>query len=949
MKKNLYYILYIGVLMMFLAGCQDEGMFTAEEDEQVSLTYRIKLDDEMYSRAIGDGSQIDELVVGVFETINNQKKQVMRKVIPVSDLSANVTLELFKTRTYDLVFWAQKANNGVYNTDDLSQITINYDSFSKTQAEGFGLDAFYEVRTGVKVSEPGSPSVTLTRPFAQLGFGVYGSDVEKEKISSVEITVDSTLYTGFKPLETGEKVVAGDAQSYTFTFTDLGDKSQTFSIQGKDYTYLTANYFLVPTTSTETKIGGSVRFLDVNGSPVSTFDFTVAPLLLNTRVNIGKGLTEVWDGVEIEALPEPENGIIHIENTKQLAYLIQNGLEGDSEESKKVLLTKDLNMNYQPVNRSDDYVLENIEFDGGGHTLYNLGSSLFNVASNVSVTNLNVVGTKDENVTHVGTLVNTLVGSGRFTGVTISDSRITAENGAAGGLVGCIVCSDEDNPDESLEVIFDDCHVQHTTTDGSVTEGYFVGLFSGYDEGEVLIFKDNCSLTTSANRAAEDVSSYYVNANKATWLKDTDFSPYDGWLGKEKYYRGIVRFGYVDENNKGIQFIPKWDGTTAVEPLLHEGKNNQYDVYTPFDLAGVRVKTASPAAIYLKADIDMNGQGADDRYNVPSNFTQSAYSSMDDNVFEPFNYVTTLDGYKDEDENYSIYNLSIAQIEQERAAFILYASGTTTHKNINFRNCQTVAVHKPVETDAKAYGAILVSNVDATYTMENVHAYDCKVFALQKVGTLGARISGTSTLKNNSVNNCYVENYECLINERFTSGKINKTISIPILGDAYVEEVWADFYPHGEVGGMYGFVQGKSTIIECNVNTTIIHAFGQNDKEATIIGNTLAQMGISVLGYYLVPGRHVSTMIGNIRATGEITLTNCKVDSNSKCTNRWDIHQWRKRTGSSWGRPTYTYYPYDYIGQAYYVEFLDTKGSVTVDGTSLTLGDCKDGTLYGTK
>jgi hypothetical protein len=254
--------------------------------------------------------------------------------------------------------------------------------------------------------------------------------------------------------------------------------------------------------------------------------------------------------------------------------------------------------------------------------------------------------------------------------------------------------------------------------------------------------------------------------------------------------------------------------------------------------------------------------------------------------------------------------MSIAQIEQERAAFILYASGTTVHKNINFRNCQTVAVHKPVTTDAKAYGAILVTNVDATYTMENVHAYDCKVFALQKIGTLGARISGTSTLKNNSVNNCYVENYECNISERFTSGK--KTIS------RWTVEVYADFYPHGEVGGMYGFIQGSSTLTNCKVNATTIYAFGQDDKMATIDGSGLAKLGIAALGYYKVPGRHVSTMIGNIRATGTVTLTGCSVDANTKCTNRHDKHN----------------NTYNYIGQAYIVKFVDTyatKGDIKLE------------------
>ena len=525
-------------------------------------------------------------------------------------------------------------------------------------------------------------------------------------------------------------------------------------------------------------------------------------------------------------------------------------------------------------------------------------------------------------------LVNELHKSATFADITIKNSTAKTSNGAAGGIVGYV----GGGSSVDLDVVFTNCDLENVKADGTNAEGKFVGLMQGYDNGETLSFDADCSADDACGVA--DYASPYNESNDAQWLdgdvatypKSFDFSAYNGWLGDEEMYRAVVSFA---DNRMQI----KWDGVTKVEPLLANPSydtdvtsgTNKFVVYSPFDLAGVRSKTASPVAIYLRSDIDMNGQGADGKYNVPSNFTQSKYTSTDDNVFNPFSYVTTLDGKKDGDNNYSIYNLSIAQIEQERAAFILYASGTTSHKNINFKNCQTVAVHKPVATDAKAYGAILVANVDATYTMENVHAHDCRVFALQKLGTLGARISGTSTLKNCTVNNCYVENYECMISERFESG------SKEMLG-VTIENVYADFYPHGEVGGMFGFIQGNSSITNCRVNGTTVYAFGQDDKNATIKGQGwlgyLAAGVLQAAGYYKVPGRHVSTLIGNIRATGTVTLTGCSVDANTKCSHRHDKHN----------------STYNYIGQAYIVKFLDSEGSVTVDGSRLTLADCNRNT-----
>jgi len=312
MKKKLYYI-YLVILTALVAGCQDEAMFTAEDDGLVTVSYRVKVGDDLQSRAIGDGTQVNELIVGVFQN-NTQIKQYTYEV---EERTAEINIPLLKTETYDLVFWAHTSGNGIYDTSDLNDITIDYSEFSKTQAEGIALDAFYTTREGVTVAEPGTTSIELRRPFSQVSFGVYGNDIEKNKISSAEIIVNGTLYTGFKPLAEGEKAVEGDEETYSFEFTDLEDKTNSFIISGKEYTHLTANYFLVPTTEgSNATIGGTVRFKDENGNIVSEFTFEDAPLLANTRVNIGKGLTEVWDGVIVESLPEAdEDGVIHIETT----------------------------------------------------------------------------------------------------------------------------------------------------------------------------------------------------------------------------------------------------------------------------------------------------------------------------------------------------------------------------------------------------------------------------------------------------------------------------------------------------------------------------------------------------------------------------------------------------------------------------------------------------------
>lgn len=825
----------------------------------------------------------------------------------------NIPMSVTKGRTYDIYVWADivlaadKHSDLHYNTENLPSVTYS-------EGDGFAInDETYDAFFGygqAKATEMGVTWITsleLQRAVSKLRIVAVDSD---NSATSAAVTIEGTLYTSIK---------FGSNISYSGEINSTEDSGDIISYN-KDkpdaMTMITA-YMLTPEESkytiTATLYAGSseVNSISVSDVPLRRGQLTT---LLGSMFSSGGE----WDG-SIEVPTQFDGEWMVINTPGQLLWLATaaEAPKVNGTTYSKFRLGKDIDMKGTTIESLR--IGNGATFDGNGKTIKGFGvatSALFGSAQELTAYNFTIDDYNATATTHIGVLVNELTSTSTFTDITVKNSSATTTNGAAGGMVGYIHREIETNRALSYSVTFNNCHVDGNTINGSLDEGHFVGYFSGFDLNEHLSFDANCSVTSSTI----DAPTPYEATNQSCWLGAID-ARYDGMLGGSKYYRGIVTFGTT-------QFAPKWDGTTTVDPMLANATfdagttagGNKFVVYTPFDLAGVRKKTASPAALYIRSDIDMNGQGEDDIYNVPSNFTKSVQTSTDDNNFNPFSYVTTLDGKKSDSENYSIHNLAIEQIEQERAAFILYASGTTTHQNINFKNCQTVAVHKPVSTDAKAYGAIVVSNVDATYTMHNVHAYNCRVFALQKIGTLGARISGTSKLINCSVNNCYVENYECNISERFTSGK--KTIS------RWTVEVYADFYPHGEVGGMFGFIQGNSTITNCLVNNTIVHAFGQDDKMATIDGSGLAQLGIGLLGYYKVPGRHVSTMIGNIRATGTVTLTNCAVNAASKCTNRHDKHN----------------STYNYIGQAYIVKFVDSEGTVTVDGKKLTLADCKKNT-----
>lgn len=951
MKVFKHIALVFSVLLLVSSCAIDEiwqGVDT--QDEEKVLTFKPRFYDfEAATKAIGDGSKVDKLLVHVYEGTDFKAYEFD---IEGKEVKEEVKIPFFHGKDYKVYFWAYSSDNDAYEIGESGLkggVTVNYpdDTQTLTYESLEYLDAFYSVKE-INLSDPGKDvtEVKLTRPFAQVNLAADAQQLKDAGATAVsfKIVVATEYIPGGEVLESKE---------YTFTFSCENNFQQNDKIDEKGNLYLGTMYIPVSGEA----VTAEVTLTDKLGNKLKYSSSVEIPLVSNNRTNlIFEGIKPAWNDENCdEASDVPstvgDDGWIHITTPEELAALLIFGAEG-----AQYHICNDLDLTGMSaetkVRLDGTAVFENVIIDAmntagdGSYSVKNLKGvkAFLGTASGVTVQNLVIDGASVSSDTHVGVLVNTLSGVSSFKNVTIQNSSAATASGSAGGMVGYIVRTDEKNRSETLSVTIDGCKVNSVTADGSLAEGKFVGLLSGYDNGEQLVFTSTC---TMENTSVHDWESPYKNGNQSVWLAANNYSTYDSWLGDEVYYRGKVYFGGTDE--AANRFCRKWDGKTNltkvdIEPLLadpeYDGANvekgdNRFVVYSPFDLAGVRAKTASPSAIYLKTDVDMNGQGEDGSFYVPKEF-KSQNPSSDDNPFTPFYSISVLDGYRDNSTNYNIYNLSIALKDRDtansEAAFILNASGTTVHKNVNFRNCCTTSTHKVVETDAKAYGAIVCCNAGGTsYTMQNVHAYDCKLYALQKVGTLSAKVSGTSTLKDNSVNNCYVENYECKISERFSSGWRD----IDVKFKTYTVECYQYFYPHGEVGGMYGFIQGNSTITNCDVNSTTVFAYGQDDAEAKfdidgIDGfreSLVIETAKAVTGLFLIPGRHVSTFIGDIRAGGTVTISECDV-TNTKCTNRYDKHN---DTIES-------------IGQAYYVKYLDNPGKVTVDNKELVLADCNRNT-----
>ena len=916
--KNFYYILFLLLPTLVFVGCSDETIFH-EGDEQVILSYSVSLDDETDSRVIGDGSKVDTLLVGIFQ----EGVLLTQQGFKLNEQKADISLQLIKDQTYQLVFWGQNQNNKAYSFEN-DCITVDYSNyieggFSKMEE----MDAFYaikEVTVETKsIKEP--ETIKLSRPFAQLNFAdnttkpIQGT--HKAVVTFHKIPKSFNPFTGEISFTDPED----DTDDVSFIFKDF-PLEETLNTNNDTYYYVASNYLFAPTPDFAT-VTVTLELQDKNGNSINRHEFkdnNAITIQANKKTNVLGNIIQqpekwsVWDGTiptESSISIDAENRYI-IDEAADIAWLSKKG--STLKQNSTFLLTVNIDMG-EKDNLNEIQLPIGSTFNGGNHTIkrIKLNNAIFGDATNLKMKNLIVEEAKVKNEsstkTHVGILVNTLKGSSSFSNVTVKNSSASTTNGAAGGMVGYIVriSKEEDYRSEKLLVSFINCQLEKVTAEGSESEGKFVGLLCGYDNQEVLTFDKNCSVDSITK--IKDYSSPYIKENQSTWITDIIEAKYDNWLGTETYRRGIVKF-----NN--IRIVPKWDGETTVTPLLanptYDGENistgnNKYVVYSPFDLAGIRKITDKPEAIYFKENVDMNGQGKDCKYAVPELFTSSANISDDDNNFKPFYSIPYLDG-----NNYTIYNLGINIIHDgyNGAALIGIASGTTTHKNLKFDGANIRNIHNPQYESGhslagNAYVGTLVGTVDSgTYTAENIEVKNGFLFGVCKIGGIIGRTMYATNISMNacSVNNYYIENYD------------------PGVKDD------GGFVVYGEVGGLVGFIRNSGTITNCSVTNTKLNCMHYTGAGA------------------ILPGRHVNNFIGDIRTPYKetITITSCQIENNEYLRDK-DEHQtyvYGKRTlfglPIPLSRTNKTKCPF--IGMAYYVWTSETIGTVIVDSEKVFYG-----------
>lgn len=764
-KKHLISVVAV-VMTLLMSACSEIDIAPSVEGQEVDVVFYPEIGGAS-TRAIGDASRIDELIVVALE---GNGSPIITSMSWDDATREGVKIRLLQGHTYNLLFWAQYKDNGVYTvgktiTADYSQVEVGFAGMEK-------LDAFYAVKQNVTIGATAGSAITLHRPFAQLNLADKTNPAGEGKNYSTEVTV-SGIATTFDPFR---KTVSNPEEA-VFTFNDYNNLTDTdyLTIDGDTYYYIASAYLFAPATI---EVG---YVLSEEGREVSSNGLTISVDKANIRINLCGEIIlsedilsdDVFDGTLNMRTPlidsyDATTASYIIDECDDLVWMSEESNLGQLVNGNTFTITKDLNFAADKGHEiNPTHLPVEAKIYGNGKTIRNAkirGGGLFGDATGISLSDLTVENIQaGGSVTHVGALVNTLKGSAAFDNVSVTNATVTTSHGAAGGFVGYIVRSDKDNRNEALTVTFENCTMGSGTISGTQNEGLFVGLLRGYDNDERLSFT-GCAVANGIS----GLDSYYKETNKACFVNG-NFSTNDVWLGNEECYRGTVTFN-------GNRFVPKWDGTTKVTPLT---ENGNITIYSAYDLASQQ--NISAGNLTFMESVDMASQ-----------------------KFEPLTYISALYG-----NGNTIYNLKV-DTEWDAStwsggAFARRCSGGT-FENITFNNADVRVTHSSSEGDA--YAAIVCATLEGTpVTMSNVRIKGGYLYGVNKIGGISGYVVSDLNCMDCSVDGLTIENYD-------SGGK-----------DDF------GFKANGEVGGMLGFVAANATISGCYVKNAILDCIGvDNDR-----------------------------------------------------------------------------------------------------------------------
>ena len=285
MKKLLFGML--AAVGLLATSCSSDDLINPTVNgDYVVANFTLDTPEGIQSRAIGDGTTVDNVACAVFDADGNELTDLRKDDVAISGKTATYSAKLVKGKAYRVVFFAYNAAAAAYDFSDMKQILVKDSQLSNLE----GRDAF-TAYTDITVEESMSPierTIPLFRPFAQLNLGTDDMAIAAQaggiSIDKTSVTV-TNVYSAFNAYE---DKVAGETSTVTFAANTIPTEKLKVTVNGKEeeYDYLALNYLLVGDKDAEKSLT-DVEFVvkPTSGADV-TATFTNVPVQRNYRTNI---------------------------------------------------------------------------------------------------------------------------------------------------------------------------------------------------------------------------------------------------------------------------------------------------------------------------------------------------------------------------------------------------------------------------------------------------------------------------------------------------------------------------------------------------------------------------------------------------------------------------------------------------------------------------------------
>ncbi|MBR2948159.1 MAG: hypothetical protein IKC17_06195 [Bacteroidales bacterium] len=433
---------------MLASSCALKDDFKGTDSDFATVSVTVGEPGTVSTRAIGDGTTVDELHYAVYDDQANLIGELGRTIQDVT-FPTQVKITLAKGQTYSIVFWAQNGETDAYsiatidNYNDLRHITINYQDENNDEKR----DAFFKTVSHTVTGDI-ELDVTLERPFAQINLGVTEEDWNAAKVAGIEVEKSEVVISNAATsldLFNGKVGNGGVPVPVTYTASVIPgeDLMVDFDKNGtkEAYKYLSLSYILV---CDETQTPDNEGMYGTNSSLVNTtftLSTTKAPVVVkvdnlpvqrNWRTNvIGRMLTgDITFNIDVDPIFDGEENYPDTDE-ERLRFAALNG--------GTVTLTDDVELESSLIVADN----KDMVIDLNGHNITNTsGSTLIGegdgiiVYGNLTIKGNGTVSSNTRTVWARGDYgAKVTINGGHYIGVNHADAKCEVIYASGNGII----------------------------------------------------------------------------------------------------------------------------------------------------------------------------------------------------------------------------------------------------------------------------------------------------------------------------------------------------------------------------------------------------------------------------------------------------------------------------------------------------------------------------------